>query len=57
MAEIKNIEAYFGTVVRNSYKNEYRSNDNFFKHISSAGDDSDIQQKSADHSDKADLSI
>ena len=57
MAEIRNLEAYFGTIVRNSYKNEYRSNDNYFNHISSVGDDSDIQQKSGDDSDKADLNI
>lgn len=46
MVEIKNPEAYFGTMVRNSYKNEFRANDNFFNHISSVGDESDIQQES-----------
>lgn len=45
MAEIKNPEAYFGTMVRNSYKNEFRANDNFFNHISSVGDETDIQQE------------
>ena len=45
MAKINNPEAYFRKVVRNSYKNEYRSNDNFFKHISSVGDETDIQEK------------
>jgi len=45
MAEIKNPEAYFGTMVRNSYKDEFRANDNFFKHISSVGDEADIQQE------------
>ncbi|GHU82071.1 hypothetical protein FACS1894191_8890 [Clostridia bacterium] len=45
MTEIKNPEAYFGTMVRNSYKNEFRANDNFFNHISSVGDESDIQQE------------
>ena len=46
MAEIKNPEAYFGTMVRNSYKDEFRANDNSFKHISSVGDEADIQQES-----------
>lgn len=45
MAEIKNPMAYFATMVRNSYKTEYRSNDNFYKHISSVGDEHDIQDK------------
>jgi len=45
MAEIKNPEAYFGTMVRNSYKDEFRANDNFFKHISSVGDEANIQQE------------
>lgn len=45
MAEIKNPMAYFSTMVRNSYKTEYRSNDNFYKHISSVGDEFDIQEK------------
>lgn len=45
MAEIKNPEAYFGTMVRNSYKDEFRANDNYFKHISSVGDEADIQQE------------
>lgn len=48
MAEIKNPEAYFGTMVRNSYKDEYRANDNFFKHISSVGDEAGIQQESSE---------
>lgn len=46
MTKIKNPEAYFSTMVRNSYKNEFRANDNFFNHISSVGDESDIQQES-----------
>jgi len=46
MAEIKNPEAYFGAIVRNSYKDEFRANDNFFKHISSVGNEVDIQQES-----------
>ena len=45
MAEIKNKEGYFHTIVRNSYKDEYRSNDNYFKHISSVGDETDIQKR------------
>ena len=48
MAEIKNPEAYFGTMVRNSYKNEFRANDNYFKNISSVGDETDIQQESSE---------
>jgi RNA polymerase sigma factor (sigma-70 family) len=44
MAEIKNPEGYFTEMVQNSYKNEYRSNDNFFNHISSVGDETDIQE-------------
>ena len=42
MADIKNPEAYFKTTVRNSYKDEFRANDNFFKHVSSVGDITDI---------------
>ena len=42
MSEIKNPEAYFATIVRNSNKDEYRANDNFYKHISSVGDGTDI---------------
>jgi len=45
MSEIKNPKAYFGTLVRNSQKDEYRANDNFFKHISSVGDEADIQRE------------
>ena len=48
MAEIKNPEAYFATMVRNSYKDEYRANDNFYNHISSVGDESDIQLQSSE---------
>lgn len=33
MAAIKSTTAYFRAVVRNSYKNEYRANDNQSKHI------------------------
>ena len=55
MAKTKNSEAYFRKIVRNSYKNEYRSNDNFFKHISSVGDESDIQQESIGKSDNNEL--
>jgi DNA-directed RNA polymerase specialized sigma24 family protein len=47
MAEINNPEAYFGRMLRNSDKNEYRANDNFYNHISSVGDEYDIQQESA----------
>ena len=45
MADIKNPMAYFSAMVRNSRKTEYRSNDNFYKHISSVGDEDDIQDK------------
>lgn len=45
MAEIKNPKAFFSAVVRNSYKDEYRANDNFYNHISSVGDDSDVQRE------------
>ena len=44
MEKIKNKDAYFHTALNNSYKNEYRANDNFFKHISSVGDGVDIQR-------------
>jgi DNA-directed RNA polymerase specialized sigma24 family protein len=44
MAEIKNPKAYFKAVVQNSYKNECRSNDNYFNHVSSVGDEADIQR-------------
>jgi len=44
MAEIKNVEAYFATIVRNSYKDEYRANDSYYDHISSVGDIVDVQQ-------------
>ena len=47
MADIKKEDAYFCVVVRNSYKDEYRANDNFYKHISSVGDEADIQQQAA----------
>ena len=43
MAEIKKPGAYFSTMVKNSYKDEFRSNDNFYNHISSVGDESDVQ--------------
>ena len=45
MSKIKKPEAYFKRVVQNSYKDEFRANDNFFKHISSVGDEADIQLK------------
>ena len=48
MAEIKNSNAYFRKIVRNSYKDEYRANDNYFKHISSVGNEADVQQKSSE---------
>jgi RNA polymerase sigma factor (sigma-70 family) len=47
MTEINNPEAYFSKMVRNSDKNEYRSNDNFYNHISSVGDANDLQQECA----------
>lgn len=46
MSHIKNREAYFRTMVKNMDKNEYRANDNFFNHIDSVGDETDIRQKS-----------
>ena len=45
MAEIIKPNAYFRTVVRNSDKNEYRSNDNYFNYISSVGGEADIQRE------------
>ena len=45
MSEINKPDAYFRAVVKNSYKNEYRSNDNFYNHISSVGCEADIQQE------------
>ena len=45
MAEIKNPMAYFSAAIRNWNKTDYRSNDNFYKHISSVGDEQDIQDK------------
>jgi DNA-directed RNA polymerase specialized sigma24 family protein len=45
MAEIKNPDAYFSRMVQNSYKDEYRANDNFYNHISSVGDGVDLQQE------------
>jgi len=42
MSEIKNLMAYFSAMVRNSHKTGYRSNDNFYEHISSVGDEHDI---------------
>ena len=45
MAEIKNTDAYFGAMVRNSRKDDYRANDNFYKHISSVGDELDMQRE------------
>ena len=45
MSHIKNPEAYFHTMVKNMDKNDYRANDNFFKHIDSVGDETDIRKK------------
>ena len=45
MSEIKNPMAYFSAAIRNWNKTDYRSNDNFYKHISSVGDEQDIQDK------------
>lgn len=45
MANIKNPGAYFGTIVRNMDKNGFRSNDNFFGHISSVGGEADVLRK------------
>ncbi len=47
MAEIKDPEAYFGKVVRNSEKNEFRSNDRFYEHIDSVGDSADVERELA----------
>jgi DNA-directed RNA polymerase specialized sigma24 family protein len=47
MAEIKNPEGYFTRIVQNSYKDEYRSNDNFYNHISSVGDEHEVQLECA----------
>ncbi len=44
MAEIKNPMAYFKVVGRNSYHDEQRSNSKFNDHISSVGDETDIQR-------------
>ncbi|MDR1704902.1 MAG: hypothetical protein LBS19_09515 [Clostridiales bacterium] len=49
MAEIKNPDAYFSRIVRNSYKDEYRANDNYYNHVSSVGDANDLQQECAKH--------
>ena len=38
MSTIKNPHAYYKRVVMNSMKNEYRQNDNAYKHISPVGD-------------------
>lgn len=45
---IKNPEAYYATVVRNMDKNDYRANDNFYKHVDSVGDEQDIRKKIRD---------
>jgi DNA-directed RNA polymerase specialized sigma24 family protein len=45
MAEIINPMAYFSAAIGNWNKNDYRSNDNFYKHISSVGDENDLQEK------------
>jgi DNA-directed RNA polymerase specialized sigma24 family protein len=47
MSEIKNPGAYFSTMVRNSYRDEYRSNDNYYSHVSSVGDEIDLQHEYA----------
>lgn len=38
MSTVKNPHAYYKRVVMNSIKNEYRQNDNAYKHISPVGD-------------------
>ena len=43
MTEIKKPEAYFGKMVKNSDRNEFRANDNYFKYISSVGNEVDLQ--------------
>ena len=47
MAGAKKSDAYFTVTVKNSYKNEYRSNDNYYNHVSSVGDEVDIERETA----------
>lgn len=45
MSEINNWLAYCRKVVKNMNINDFRSNDNFYKHVSSVGNEHDVQRK------------
>ena len=55
MSDIKKPNAYFSTMVRNSRKDDYRANDNFYKHISSVGSEADVQQHTVQNTTRVEL--